>query len=147
MNKVLGLGTGLLLVIVVGGLWLALRQPAVAPLATPQTTPENERNNELGTAESGEEQAVKAFTVTGASFSFDPAEIRVRKGDKVRLTFTSQGGQHDWRLDELKAATALLGSGQSETIEFVATTSGQFEYYCSVGTHRQMGMKGTLFVE
>ncbi|MEY4731380.1 MAG: hypothetical protein RL681_326, partial [Candidatus Parcubacteria bacterium] len=44
------------------------------------------------------------------------------------------------------AATKVLTDGQSETIEFVANKAGTFEYYCSVGSHRQMGMKGTLTV-
>ena len=58
----------------------------------------------------------------------------------------NQQGQHDWRLDEFNAATKVLKTGEEETIEFIANKTGQFEYYCSVGTHRQMGMKGTLTV-
>jgi len=33
------------------------------------------------------------------------------------------------------------------SVEFVADQEGAFEYYCSVGNHRQQGMKGTLIVE
>jgi plastocyanin len=35
----------------------------------------------------------------------------------------------------------------STFIEFVANKKGKFEYYCSVGEHRAMGMKGNLVVE
>ena len=90
---------------------------------------------------------VKELTVVGKSFSFSPSTIMVNKGDRVRVTFKNEGGQHDWVIDEFNARTNILSSEQSQTIEFVADKAGSFEYYCSVGTHRQMGMKGTLVVK
>jgi uncharacterized cupredoxin-like copper-binding protein len=32
-------------------------------------------------------------------------------------------------------------------VQFVADKTGTFEFYCSVGNHRQMGMVGTLVVQ
>ncbi len=90
--------------------------------------------------------AVKTFTVEGKNFSFSPAAITVKKGDTVKIIFKNSGGTHDWVLDEFNAKTQKIGSGESETIEFVADKAGTFEYYCSVGNHRAMGMKGTLTV-
>jgi len=90
---------------------------------------------------------VKAFTVTGSNFKFSLKEIRVKKGDTVRITFKNSGGNHDWKVDEFNAGTKVLSTGQEETIEFVANKTGTFEYYCSVGSHRSMGMKGNLVVE
>lgn len=89
---------------------------------------------------------VKSFTVTGKPFSFTPSTMTVNKGDTVKITFVNEAGTHDWVIDEFNARTKVLQGGQTETIEFVADKSGSFEYYCSVGTHRQMGMKGTLIV-
>jgi len=91
--------------------------------------------------------SMKEFTVTGENFSFSPAAITVKKGDRVRITFKNSGGTHDWKLDEFGAATRRLQSGQEETIEFVADQAGSFEYYCSVGFHRAAGMKGTIMVQ
>lgn len=88
----------------------------------------------------------KSFTVTGQNFSFSPATMTVKKGDKVRITFQNQSGTHDLVVDGYNVRTKVLSGGQSETIEFTANQSGSFEYYCSVGSHRQMGMKGTLIV-
>jgi plastocyanin len=85
--------------------------------------------------------------VTGKNFAFDPKEIRVKKGEKVTLVFTSEGGIHDWVVDEFNAATKQISSGESETITFTPTKAGTFEYYCSVGNHRAMGMTGKLIVE
>jgi plastocyanin len=98
-----------------------------------------------GTAEKS--GAEKTFTVTASSFKFDPAEMKVKKGDKVTIVFKNSGGMHDWVIDEFDAGTKQLPAGGTETISFVADKVGTFEYYCSVGNHRQMGMKGTLIVE
>lgn len=91
--------------------------------------------------------SVKAFTVTGTSFKFAPATMVVNAGDTVRITFKNAGGVHDFVIDELKVATKQNQSGQEETVQFVATKPGTYNYYCSVGNHRAMGMEGTLTVK
>jgi plastocyanin len=89
----------------------------------------------------------KAFQIEGSNFSFSLKEIRVNKGDIVRIDFSSSGGIHDWILDEFNARTKQITSGQSDSVEFTADKIGEFEYYCGVGNHRQMGMVGKLIVE
>jgi plastocyanin len=91
--------------------------------------------------------AVKTFTVEGSNYSFSVPEIRVNKGDTVKIVFTNKNGIHNWVIDEFSAHTPQISSGQSATVQFVADKAGTFEYYCSVGNHRQMGMKGNLIVE
>jgi plastocyanin len=90
---------------------------------------------------------IKEFTVSGNNFSFSLSEIKVKKGDRVRIIFKNENGFHDFVLDEFKAATKKLEANKSETVEFLADKSGRFEYYCSVGSHRANGMKGVLVVE
>ncbi len=90
---------------------------------------------------------VKEFTITGKNFSFSPSSITVKKGDKVKITFKNTEGFHDFKIDEFGVATKQAKSPDTEVLEFVATKSGSFEYYCSVGSHRSMGMKGTLIVQ
>ncbi|MBI5139738.1 cupredoxin domain-containing protein [Candidatus Nomurabacteria bacterium] len=91
--------------------------------------------------------ATKEFTVTGENFSFSPSVITVKKGDKVKITFKNSEGFHDFVIDEFGAATKQTKAPATEVLEFTADKVGSFEYYCSVGTHRAMGMKGTLKVE
>ncbi len=91
--------------------------------------------------------ATKTFNVKGLNFSFDTKEIKVNKGDTVVIKFTNTEGFHDWVIDEFNARTKQIGEGKSETITFVADKAGTFEYYCSVGKHRAMGMKGNLIVQ
>jgi plastocyanin len=86
-------------------------------------------------------------TVEGANFRFNPSVIRVKKGAEVEVTFMNNEGMHDFVLDEFDVKTAQVQEGESETVTFTADQAGEFEYYCSVGTHRQMGMVGTLIVE
>lgn len=88
----------------------------------------------------------KQFTVNGANFSFTPSTISVKKGDTVVIHFVNTGGFHDFKIDDFTVATPRINGGQTADITFVASKVGSFEYYCSVGSHRAMGMKGTLTV-
>lgn len=89
----------------------------------------------------------KTFTVEGGEFYFKPNTITVNKGDKVKIIFNNVEGFHDFLIDEIAGAkTKRIQGGQTDTIEFTVDKTGSFEYYCSVGSHRQMGMKGTLIV-
>ena len=92
-------------------------------------------------------EGVKTFEIEASSFKFSEPEIRVKQGDTVRIVLENEGGIHDWVVDEFNARTKQLKSGETETIEFVASKKGTFEYYCSVGQHRQNGMVGNLIVE
>ncbi len=89
----------------------------------------------------------KTFTINGNNFAFDVKTMEVSKGDKVKIIFKNTSGKHDWKIDEFNAATKILNGGEEETIEFIADKTGSFEYYCSVGSHRAMGMKGNLIVK
>jgi plastocyanin len=102
--------------------------------------------------EFGEETEVKNFVLTGENFKFimdgkDNPDIIVQQGDIVRIEFISTLGTHDWRIDEFNAVTDIVREGKSTFVEFVADQSGTFEYYCGVGSHRTLGMKGSLIVE
>ena len=108
--------------------------------------------NVAGTVEGNSEETINEvtlFDVHGSNnYRFNPAEIRVKKGDKVRITFSSEEGFHDLVLDEFNVATKRFRSDEGEeTVEFVADQIGEFEYYCSVGDHRARGQVGKLVVE
>lgn len=109
-----------------------------------ESVPEKSEDDELEEKSVGN---VKSFNVTGANYSFDIKEMKVKQGDKVKINFTSKQSMHDWVLDEFNAQTKTLGDGQSESIEFTAGKKGTYEYYCSVGQHRKNGMVGKLIVE
>ncbi|HLC87555.1 MAG TPA: cupredoxin domain-containing protein [Patescibacteria group bacterium] len=92
-------------------------------------------------------QGLKEFTITGSNFKFDIPEIRVNKGDNVKITFKNSEGFHNFAIDEFNVATTQVKGPSEETVTFTADKAGTFEYYCAVGNHRAMGMKGKLIVE
>lgn len=96
---------------------------------------------------SSENTQVRGITITGSDFKLEPSVIEAKKGEKIKITFINSGGFHDFVIDELGVRVKRIGAGASESVEFVADKTGTFEYYCSVDTHRQMGMKGQLIVE
>lgn len=103
---------------------------------------------ETGSASSGAMQnTTQKITVTGSNFTFSPKTLTVKKGQPVELTFKSSGGAHDFVIDEFNIKTQITPGGQSETVTFTPDKTGTFNYYCSVGNHRAMGMQGTIIVE
>ena len=89
----------------------------------------------------------KEFTLIGKNYSFSLAEIRVKKGDKVKINLDVQEGFHDWVVDEFSVRISKVKAPAAASTEFVADKTGIFEYYCSVGDHRAKGMVGKLIVE
>jgi len=100
----------------------------------------------------------KTFTLTGKDLKFfmdgvvNP-DLHVKLNDRVTIKFSSQESTpHNWYAPGFTART--VNSFKDSTfgsipvsVEFVANKVGTFEYYCEVGDHKQMGMKGNLIVE
>ncbi len=149
MNRNLIIGLIVLILLVGGGALFAVsRKDTIPAESNPQPLPTTATEPTVVVTESPAAMSdIKEFTVAGSSFKFEPALLKVKQGDTVKVTFQNTGGMHDFVIDELNVKTNVIGSGKEETVEFVANKKGSFEYYCSVGNHRAMGMKGTLVVE
>jgi plastocyanin len=93
------------------------------------------------------EKADVTVEVEGGKFYFTPEEITVTEGDTVKIVFNNVDGTHDWVIDEFDARTETINTGETDEVTFVADQAGTFEYYCSVGNHRELGMVGSLIVE
>jgi len=130
-------------IILAVGLWFGTRGR--------KSVSENNQVRPVGNLESQEEstsgsQEVRTIEVEAGMYYFKPSEIKVKKGEKVRIVLKNVEGMHDFVIDELKVNSGIIQSGQTTEFEFVAEKTGEFEYYCSVSNHRAMGMKGTLVV-
>ena len=112
--------------------------PTKSPTESPTTSPTATGNTGVN---------LKVFTVVGSPFKFSLNEIKVKKGDRVRIVFNNTLGTHDWVIDEFNVRTSIIEAGQTSVVEFTPDKVGTFEYYCSIGTHRLQGMKGNLIVE
>ena len=91
---------------------------------------------------------VKEVTLEMFNFGFKQDPIVIKKGDHVRLRVISSSGTHGIMIPELGLSTERLSEGKEDVLEFDATESGTFEYFCNVpcgSGHRSM--KGQLVVE
>lgn len=84
------------------------------------------------------------YDETGVWFSLK--EMRVKKGDLVRVHATNTKGMHDFTIDEF-GIKKELPLNEEVTFEFTADKTGEFVFYCSKPGHRAKGQWGTLIVE
>lgn len=149
-NKIIAV---IIVLVLVGGGFLLFKNRGVAPtkdveINTNMPVPGSD-TKETEVVEETPKNAptsVKEFTISAAPFSFSPSTMTVNKGDTVKITVKNTKGTHDFKIDEFNASTRLLNTGETQTITFVADKTGTFDYYCSVGSHRAMGMVGKLTV-
>ena len=135
------------ILLVLVGLFL-VRSRSKMPMNT--QSPKELTEEQLGQLKTGEvlhSPTTLTFNVTAGGFYFAPNVIRVRKGDTVKIVLTNAGGHHNFVIDEFNVKMEPTDSGQVATVEFIADKIGTFEYYCGIGSHRQLGQKGTLIVE
>lgn len=100
-------------------------------------------------ASSGTElkQADKIFKISASDFSFNPSEIKVKKGDTVKIFLINNKGTHNLVIDEFNARTGTINAGQVSEVTFLADKTGTFEFYSGVDNDRANGMVGKLIVE
>lgn len=65
--------------------------------------------------------------VTATNFQFEPAEIKVKKGDKVKITLVNKEGAHGLEIPDFNVNLQKDGSA-----EFTADKAGEHEFHCSV---------------
>lgn len=89
----------------------------------------------------------REIQVEARSFSYSPAEIRVRAGESVNIAFTSVDTLHDFSAVGLYAHVAAA-AGKTATGGFKAPDQpGQYDFYCTVPEHREAGMTGVVVVD
>lgn len=78
------------------------------------------------------------------NFFFSPKVITAKAGQKVDVTFTKNEGFHTFVIDGVTKLPIAVGT----TKPFTAPTKpGSYPFYCDIGSHRSMGMEGTLIVQ
>lgn len=102
-----------------------------------------------GTSENsgGTMAAARTISITAKQFTFDPPEIRVKQGEKVKLVLVSEDVTHGFSLPAF-GINETLEAGKTVTAEFTADKKGTFPFNCSVfcGSGHG-GMRGTLVVQ
>lgn len=145
-------GIVILVVVVIGAIVFMTKNgsktsPETSNTPTAAPTQATQQPAEGSAMEEKKEGTVKTFTIEGSSFKFSPNTITVNEGDMVKITFKNVQGFHDFVLDEFNVKSKTIPANQTDEVQFVASKKGTFEFYCSVGNHRAMGMVGKLTVQ
>jgi plastocyanin len=113
---------------------------ATSATSAEETTASSSSAGETSESESAETQTIE---VSSVDFSFELAEDTFSPGT-YEITLTNEGGAtHDLVVErdgEDVAASEQIGPGESSTFE-VTLEEGEYVFYCSVGSHRSMGME------
>lgn len=90
---------------------------------------------------------IKEFTIRESNFKLNPSTLIVKEGDTVKIIVINDGGTHNLFVEEYNERTEVVSSGNTKVLEFVADKAGTFNIWCEVGSHRSLGMEGTLIVQ
>lgn len=90
----------------------------------------------------------RTIEVIAKRFTFEPARVEVKEGERVRLLLKSADGVHGIEIKKFRVNKKIPRGGEAVTIEFVANAPGQFPILCSeyCGSDHD-DMKGMLVVE
>ena len=80
-------------------------------------------------AKNAKSETQREFQLTVQKFEFSPQTIKVKRGDRVKLTVTAVDGQHGFRLEAFHVEQKLP-KGQVITVEFTADQAGSFPFHC-----------------
>lgn len=89
----------------------------------------------------------RTIEVIAKRYVFEPAEIEVTEGERVRILVKSGDGLHGFEIKKFKIAKEIPRGSDPVAIEFTATEAGSFPILCSVFCgDGHTDMKGTLVV-
>jgi len=73
----------------------------------------------------------RVIEVVAKRFAFEPAEIQVTVGERVRLVLRTADGLHGIELKKFKIAKEIPRGNKAVTVEFTADEAGRFPFLCS----------------
>ena len=87
----------------------------------------------------------RSYNITVDGNAFTPSTIAFNQVDTVNLKITAQGGNYDFTQSDF-GLSAVLSDGKSKTVQFQASASGKFEFYCASCGGPSKGPVGYLIV-
>ncbi len=131
---------GVIIVIAIGAFLVLNSKSYSTPQPTSQTQTQSTSNSTS--------QASKQITVMATEFAFNPSTLSVKKGDTVAITFKNNGQfPHNLTIPDLSLATKTVSPGEVDTITFTFDKTGSFSFMCTIDSHADKGMKGTITVQ
>lgn len=92
------------------------------------------------------EKSPREILIRNDGQSFEPDNVQVEKGREIVFIFERTSGAHSLRIPELEKGTSTLSYDSRRNFTVTFEEEGEYEYICSVGTHAENGMKGTITV-
>ena len=116
---------------------------------------------------------VQEIALTATDIAYDMNRLEVTAGQPVKVTLHNNGAlEHDFSIIEIPHTGKMVAEeaegdmaghdmnnmpmdpeihvaspmGESLSVEFIPTTSGEYEFFCTVAGHEEAGMVGTLVV-
>ncbi|MDA1330295.1 MAG: cupredoxin domain-containing protein [Chloroflexi bacterium] len=92
------------------------------------------------------EPPVRSVLLLAEDIAWSQNLIEAKVGQTVELTLRNDGAlDHDFVLEEFGLEVSL-SPGEQQTVSFVLTEAGLFDYICSVPGHQDAGMAGKFAV-
>ncbi len=93
-------------------------------------------------------QSTQEILVKANNWYFEPEEIRVKEGTRVKIILEGVSGTHIFAIPELGVKSETVKPGEKKTIEFSADKKGEFSFKCALLCGEgHSGMIGKLIVE
>lgn len=100
-----------------------------------------------GPAAAAQQAEPRTIHVVAKRFAFEPSEIEVVEGERVRIAVTSGDGVHGFEIRQFKASSEIPRAGGPVIVEFTADVPGRFPIVCSLYCGEgHDGMRGALVV-
>jgi len=153
MNRNAIIGIVVVLVVLVGGFMLFknMQTPDQGTPAAPtdQSTQATSAPAMTDTTASGAATTgtVKEVTISGSNLNSPLQQSPSTKATPLKSLSQIPEECTMSCLMTFSAGSKTIQSGATDTFQFVADKAGTFQYYCSVGNHKAMGMVGTLTVQ
>ncbi len=80
---------------------------------------------------------------------FDPGQLEVVAGANVTVVLTNEDllAPHAWEVEGVSGSQSDTAEpGEMTSVTFTAPEPGEYEFFCPVGNHRDLGQVGTLTV-
>jgi cytochrome c oxidase subunit II len=78
-----------------------------------------------------QEPQPRTIEIVAKRFAFEPSQVDVAVGERVRLVVRSADGVHGIEIKKFKVNKEIPRGGKPVTIEFTASEAGRFEILCS----------------
>jgi plastocyanin len=75
------------------------------------------------------------------------SNFKIERGEKIQINVVNVEGEHNLFMEGYNLKTEIVNGSNTQVIEFKASQTGSFAFWCEVRDHRSRGMEGELIVQ